>query len=984
MFYTLIERRYCSGLNEQMTLKEITDDLQRINKNLMQLNKQRTTKKLLKPLGVGFLIFKHVDEELLANQLKKQALLTGCNLAMQQELSILKEKIDLIQKSGEQLQKQAEQNLIFLIDNAAADLAFLNSEGARIEKEYPESLKQLQGYRNFVIQYNIEWERKKARQELLVAKNEILQAESAFASKYQGDNYFSKKEFIDWKNKSSYLLPIIRNAEAKGALDVDFSGFARKFINYQTNGNTLLDRRNENFIDLEISRFKNYFDTLEAYPLTEEQERAIAIDEQNNLVVAGAGSGKTSTIVGKAGYLLKKGLARPEKVLLIAFNRNVAVEMDERITEKLGQKLKVKTFHSLGLEIIAECKREKPTVSDLAADDKVKLPEKILEFIQDEVRKDPNFAKAVNEFFLFSFSPYKSMFEFSSYGEYIEYLRRFEVRSLKGDLVKSFEECDIANFLFVNGVEYEYEAVYEVKTANIGHRQYKPDFYLPRYSIYLEHFGIDRDSRTAPYVHQEEYHKSMQWKRELHANNKTTLIETYSYEKQERTLLSNLELKLKAKGVVLKPISNEQVFERLNELGRVNPLAQLLSTFLNLYKSSGKTLAEVQSGIAKNDSRANMFMKIFAKIYQDYARYLSERQEVDFNDMIGTATSLVKQGSYQSSFKYILVDEFQDISQSRLRLLKALLEQNRSKLFAVGDDWQSIYRFTGSDISFMLNFEGTFGFSRTSYLEETFRFNQKLCDFSSKFILQNPKQIRKQVRSRKQGEMPAVSIVRAQDSGTLEQIIGRINSEKKGRETVFIIGRYNFLKPEELEKISQPYPELSIKYKTAHSSKGLQADNVVLIGLTSGRHGFPSQITDDPLLSLVLAVEDDFPNAEERRLFYVAITRAKKHVYLLIDEQARPSEFLTEILNGGYEIEGSQGYFKAERCPICKKGQITQRPGQYGVFYSCSNYPYCDYRPKMCPKCQTGYLQKDKEAYRCSNNDCTFAAHICPECRDGY
>ena len=431
----------------------------------------------------------------------------------------------------------------------------------------------------------------------------------------------------------------------------------------------------------------------------------------------------------------------------------------------------------MGLEIIAHCQNEKPSVSELASD-RVKLPRKIFEFIHDLMEEDEKFARVISEYFLFNSAPYKSVFEFNSYGEYINYLRNFEVRSLKGDLVKSFEECDIANFLYMNGVDYEYERPYEVKTADAEHRQYKPDFYLPDYKIYLEHFGIDRNGNTAPYISAEEYHESMKWKRRLHSENQTTLIETFSYEKQEGILLSNLEQNLKKKGVKFDPTSNLNIFERLNEFGRVNPFAQLLSTFLNLYKSSGKTISQLQNNTENTDNRTILFLEIFAQIYDKYSSYLFEKKEIDFNDMIGLATDYVQRGMYKSNFKYVLVDEFQDISQSRSKLLKALLQQNGAKLFAVGDDWQSIYRFTGSDISIMLDFETIFGFSQTSFLEETFRFNQKLCDFSCKFILQNPNQIKKQVRSKKKGASPVVSIIKTQNENAIEQVIEKIDRAK--------------------------------------------------------------------------------------------------------------------------------------------------------------------------------------------------------------
>jgi DNA helicase IV len=967
----------------ELQLHEVANKLRYINDTLVKLKRKKVIRSSLKPVGIGYLFFKNVDEEIWENKRAKEAILEKASSILGGEMQFLSDKVEYVKSSDKFLTDQEMNDLLLVLENAKVDLSFLVLQGAFSEEVHADAVERLDDYRSFVHNFNKELDRKQTKQKILLLRNDILQAHNEVIINQSAERYFSKKDFFDWKIRWGFLVPPIVESQRKMVTDIDFNTIAQEVAGFYANGDRIIDDQNEQFMKQEIVQFQSYFETLESYPLTFEQIRAIVKEEQNNLVVAGAGSGKTSTIVGKAGYIIKKGLANPEEILLVAFNRDVALEMNKRINEKLGQKLKVKTFHSLGLEIIADCKREKPSVSELAAD-KLKFSQKILEFIDNRTENDKEFAKKFQQYLLFSFAPYKSVFEFNSYGEYIDYLRNFEIRSLKGDLVKSFEECDIANFLYSNGIDYKYEEPYEIKTADVEHRQYKPDFYLPDYHIYIEHFGINRNGKTAPYISQQAYLESMNWKRRQHINYKTTLIETYSYEKQEGTLLSSLEQKLRNNGVVFSPISSDLIFERLNDLKRVNPFTQLLCTFLTLYKSSGMTTQQLQSNIDKKDIRANLFLEIFRAIHNDYSNYLSENEEIDFNDMIVLATDLVRQQTYNSKFKYILVDEFQDISQSRSNLLKTLLDQNGSKLFAVGDDWQSIYRFTGSDISIMLDFERIFGFSQTSFLEETFRFNQKLCDFSCKFILQNRNQIKKRVTSKKEGSNPVVSIIRNQNEDTLEQVIRKIDAANNGRETVFIVGRYNFLEPPDLKEMKTKFPDLSIEYTTVHSSKGLEADHVIIVGLTAGQYGFPSEITDDPLLNLVLAKGEDYPNAEERRLFYVALTRAKKHVYILSGEGGRLSEFLTEIQEGNYELEKDSALEIGQHCPVCKTGEIFQRSGRYGSFYSCSNYPYCEFISKPCPKCQTGYLRRDEEAYKCSKNDCSFAVHICPKCNDGY
>jgi DNA helicase-4 len=822
----------------------------------------------------------------------------------------------------------------------------------------------------------------RTRQKLLNSKNDILQAEKEFNLLHEGQNYLSKKELHDWKKRWSHLAPLIERRRKTGIPNGDFQSSIVRVADIFVKGEQLVEKRNIEFVEKELVKFKDFFDSIESHPLTYGQRKAVVIDEQSNLVVAGAGTGKTSTIVAKVGYLTKKGLATPEGILVIAFNKDVVSEISERLRSELGKDFKVKTFHRLGLEIVAESEGIKPSVSELAID-KVKLPRKILEFMGKRMG-DKAFSKLVNEYYLYHFSPCRTIFEFNTLGDYIEYLREYDIRSLKGDVVKSYEECDIANFLYVNGIDYIYEQPYKVRTANLRHRQYKPDFFLPQYGLYIEHFGIDRDGRTAPFVSQISYNEEMRWKRDVHKEHKTTLVETYSYEKIEGKLLNNLEERLRKKGVAFNQISSEQILDKLNSMGKVDSLALLLSIFLNLYKSCGKTLEEIRNNLHHQDSRTRKLLEIFSKVLEDYTSYLQATGEIDFNDMINKGANYLRQGKYQSKFQYILVDEFQDISQSRYRLLKSLLDQNGSKVFCVGDDWQSVYRFTGSDLSIMLDFNKNFEFGEMNCLEETFRFNDKLCDFSSKFVLQNPNQIKKRITSRTKGNAPAVTVIKGTTENALQEIMREIDQRREGEETVFIIARYKNLEPRNLASMIQKHPKLTVKFTTSHSSKGLEADYVIMIGLTSGEYGFPCQIMDDDVLDLVLAKQDHYANAEERRLFYVSMTRARKHAYLVVDENYPVSTFISEILDNDYEVNQVGKNERRSSCPICNTGSIVQRTGKYGRFYSCSNYPYCDYRPRKCPECQEGFLYKNLSKYLCSDSRCYFNADVCPTCNEGY
>ncbi|MGA3192257.1 MAG: UvrD-helicase domain-containing protein [Candidatus Bathyarchaeia archaeon] len=823
-------------------------------------------------------------------------------------------------------------------------------------------------------------------QKLVEKHEEIVQAIASFHSLLASDGYLSKLDCSLWHEKWDYLSPLVEEG-SKRKTGIEYPEKLKELWSIFENGGSLIKRKNEEYVKSELAKFKTFFDDFEANPLTERQRQAIVIEEKHNLVVAGAGTGKTSTLLGKAGYILQKKLAESDEILLIAFARKVRDELEERTLRKLGREIAIETFHSLGLDIIADVEKRKLSVSELSTD-KLKLQNAILRFIKERLG-DPKFLQRIVEYFAFYATPYKSMFDFKSKGEYIDYLRNQEVRSLKGDLVKSLEECNIANFLYMNGIDYSYERDYEANVASRQRRQYKPDFYLPKYGVYIEHFGVDRNGNTAPFVDREKYLEDMSWKKRTHQENGTKLIETFSWEASEEVLLDNLESHLAAFGVEFAPIPEEKMFDKLNKLGLIHPFAGLLGSFLNLFKSSQKSFQELLEQVKTQSDRERnkAFIEIFSEIYAEYQKSLGD--EIDFNDMINRAEQHVSSGSYHSKFKYILVDEFQDISYNRYKLLKALLSNNlHSRLFAVGDDWQSIYRFTGSDVSIMTDFNQHFDPSECLELDRTFRFSDRICDFSSKFILKNPSQIRKKLTSNIKSEGPAVTLLWSDNTeDSIKEALHRIKSSEKNGTRVLIIGRYNHQQPSNLDVLRRMFQGLDINYITAHSSKGKESDCAIVIGLTSQGYAFPSQIEDDPVLNLVLAKKEPVPNAEERRLFYVAVTRARKHVYLIAN-RTNPSVFAAEVANPEYDIEIDGDEAEASTaCPSCKTGLIIQRQGKMGTFYSCSNYPHCEYKPRQCPRCGTGFLHESKESsalYVCSNSNCSFKTIKCPRCKDGY
>lgn len=758
-----------------------------------------------------------------------------------------------------------------------------------------------------------------------------------------------------------------------------------------------IERLCDEYVSRQLNAYSNLFDTVESLPLTELQRKACVVDEDNNLVLAGAGTGKTSVMVGRAGYLTASGQAKPEQILMLAFANEAATEMQERIDLRLGAKgITASTFHKLGKEIIATVEGQQPSLTPLAGDGKA-LAYQVNHWFEERLKK-PEYRKLALEYFEHHLYPEANPFDFESEGAYYDYILANDIRTLKGELVKSLGECLVANYLFKLGIEYQYEAPYEHSTASLEYRQYQPDFYLPDYGVYIEYYGTDRYGNTAPYVNREKYHQGMAWKRALHEEKGTRLIELYHYQHTDGELFDAMDTQLSELDIQYDPLPTDSVLSTLRDFGAVSNFSVLLTDLLKRYRANCYEDGQVNVTISKaeNPAQVNAALGLLVPILEDYQQLLDSHGHIDFDDMIGKAIRYVTEGRFKSPWRYIMVDEFQDISEPRARLVKYLRDSvSECSLFCVGDDWQAIYRFTGSDLKFTTAFKEEFGATKVTALDMTFRFNSGIGSVATQFVLKNPTQVKKQLRSLRETTAPAVSVLRASaqrnqsynEPSRLEKVLARIAELAEPGSTVYILGRYRFNLPDraELNRMAGKLPSLKLRSSTLHASKGKEADYVVMVGLETGKFGFPSEKVTHPLLDALLPEQESFPHAEERRLFYVGLTRAKHKVYLITD-MTRASVFMVELLKQGYRVDfdefgtdANQKLFHLLKCPKCKTGSLVSRQGLYGYFTGCNKYPLCTYREESCSACDS-QIRRVGRFKVCINSECLNWVPVCPKC----
>ncbi|WP_051532407.1 UvrD-helicase domain-containing protein [Brackiella oedipodis] len=664
--------------------------------------------------------------------------------------------------------------------------------------------------------------------------------------------------------------------------------------------------------------------------LSAEQYQAVSAVAPSILLMAGAGTGKTRSLVARVIYLITQRQVKPEQILLLAFTQKAALEMQQRLQALAPnvagiEQVSVRTFHSLGLWISQQGVATKLCLSPLS--EEVQFKRFVHRELLWQCRQSP---ARLSQYYLWATLIAQRSVAYTAQSSSNSSASSAFWRTLNDDYVRHQAELIVANLLYIYNIHYRYRGIDPHPWRVKKYQTYLCSFYLPEECLLIEvvppaSTQAERKQQSLRLAGLQAHYSSqnlIKLKVLYAAKNE---YESYKiFEQFIQTLSPSAASQQKAIGSATNPCRLGRSSGLIEHI--LEELRQGLLIYLSVYpRLSLKRL--VGHALAP----AAVLMLYMARAYK---RALRQQQQTDFNSMIEAAIRAIQCRRFIVPWDHVLIDEFQDISRTRANLIRAMRQQHPAlQLFCVGDDWQTIYRFSGSEVRYSTDFEQYFGTCRRFALSQTYRFETAMCQLSSDFVLQNPAQNRKYLRM-----SPALDIqiprlrpiTLVSESQTVAQILHCITQDIKAYQaplatqntqrsftrkyishptsavyskahkqpsyTVFILSRFQHFLPsaKAIEGWQAQYPVLKISAHTVHAVKGNEADYVIVLQMNQGIYGFPSEKQSSGLIESLLPAPEDFLYAEERRLFYVALTRARRQCFLHYHSE-HPSRFIQEL-----------------------------------------------------------------------------------------
>ena len=856
------------------------------------------------------------------------------------------------------------------------------------------------------------------------------------------DKYLAKSDYLHLVDEYADIFATFNNLQETRMLEhycttnnCDIER-VKSFIRYyqelkEDKNSSPIYKHNEKFISDHLVSEKSYLDGIlsEVDPnikLDDEQRKVVLSDEDYTLVIAGAGAGKTTTVSAKVKYLVERKGIRPDQILVISFTNKAGGGLQDKINKALKIDCPVTTFHKTGYAI----RRRQETEERVRIVTEGYMFNVVNDYLKHNILEYP---ELVDKLILFFGSYFDAPYEGDDLNSFFNYITKADFTTLRGNMdeytekvidqrsgryvtiaherLRSLQEVVIANFLYMNNIEYTYEKTYPYNILR-SHKPYTPDFTITQGEkiAYIEHFGITEDGRNNRYTQEQLniYKKEVNDKILLHRQHDTDLIYTFSAYNDGRDLLVHLQEELIAHGFELKRRPSKEVFEKIvstEENKYISRLVKFVCTFIQNFKTNDFVIDDfARFRTSSSNERTKLFLTICEQCYLEYSKRLKEYHAIDFEDMINDSARILREEEVQGKkldFKYIIVDEYQDISRQRFNLTKELCKLCNAKVIAVGDDWQSIYAYAGSDITLFTDFKNTFGYGLELCITKTYRNAQEVIDIAGGFVQKNLSQIRKALISPKHIEHPIVIKTYTEEVDRKEYegkggkyfLIGKCVEEimdglisKYEHPKILLLGRYgfdgynltksaDFIYDDKTGSVrSKKYNADYFDFMTVHRAKGLGYDHVIIINARNETYGFPSQVQEDPVLKYVVKDDHSYDYAEERRLFYVALTRTKNRVYIITPQQ-HPSEFVLELIRDYPQVKvfgkidkEPQEKTQDKRCPVCGYPLQLRYKKAYGLkLWICTNEPeICDFMTNnlagdemtimKCDKCKDGYL----------------------------
>lgn len=709
---------------------------------------------------------------------------------------------------------------------------------------------------------------------------------------------------------------------------------------------------NSEFVEDKKKEYASLFHK-EHISMDERQKEAIIIDDTHNLVVAGAGAGKTEVLITRIAYLIKRksDSIKSDRILALAFQNKASHEIKDRLKEHYGLDVDIKTFHSLGRQILKESGN---SIKLYGGDNSDFKSRRLIATLLSEAEKDPEIQKMIIDYMvnIGSAETLKTEAEFNHKKEFYDYMAGLRYTALNGTKVKSIGKRDVLNFFLthtLNGefVQIGYEEYADWMKDKPTDRPPQPDFFLKNLDIYIEHWSIDKDGKVPPW-YEKDYIKTMNIKKnKFKSQKKYLLVETTFgefvnnpdfYKILEERLLKALHKKNPDKKFEFKPVPYESLIDKVWDECKASHrnLPLNIWNYIVIAKTYKLSPKDIDKRLKSNgwSYLQESFGKIAVNIYAMYHKFMEKEDYIDYQDMINLAITALKDDPemYKNKYDHILIDEYQDISTQRYWLVKEMLHKNDGcKLFCVGDDWQSIMGFSGANVKYFINFKEYFSSPAITKLDVNYRSIKSVVDAGSRIIQRNIDkkiQLSKKIKASNSKELPIIILSSNHKDGYVNfyhndvsiecakrikeyhdkgyhwkdmMILTRIMKNKRFNEIFYetlkkerIPITHEIMEDETIEELPNGDDD-RVRYMTVHKSKGLQAKIVFILNMDKGLYGFPCELESPSLFETARTERLEDREAEELRLFYVAITRAKEEVIMFSRKDVH-SKFLDYLI----------------------------------------------------------------------------------------